>query len=99
MIHYRVLKVVTCRDDTYFLVQRNGRLRRLFGMWETAIGFTQDYAYDMQYKTEEEAKKAVVEVLINLLKPVPSLLRFGRGSNIAGCALSYRSMQPLVSAE
>jgi hypothetical protein len=47
--------------------------------------------------TEEEIKKTVVEGLVALSKPLPSLLRFGRGSKIAGCCLSYRSMQPLVS--
>ncbi len=47
--------------------------------------------------SEEELKKVVVDFLINILQPVPSLLRFGRGNSVADCALSYRSMKPLVS--
>lgn len=47
-------------------------------------------------ESEEALKKIVVEGLVNILQPLPSLLRFGRGSSISGCRSSLRPSEPLV---
>lgn len=49
---------------------------------------------------DDEIKKKVVEALVLLSEPLPSLLRLGRGQDVAGCALSQaapRPVKPLVS--
>jgi len=51
-------------------------------------------------ENEEELKKKIVEALVFLSEPLPSLLRFGRAQDVAGCARSSetpRPSRPLVS--
>lgn len=45
-------------------------------------------------ENEEELKKKIVEALVFLSEPLPSLLRFGRAQDVAGCARSSETPRP-----
>eukprot|EP00557_Chaetoceros_sp_GSL56_P004453 CAMPEP_0176499320 /NCGR_PEP_ID=MMETSP0200_2-20121128/12863_1 /TAXON_ID=947934 /ORGANISM="Chaetoceros sp., Strain GSL56" /LENGTH=401 /DNA_ID=CAMNT_0017897729 /DNA_START=208 /DNA_END=1409 /DNA_ORIENTATION=- len=44
---------------------------------------------------DDEIKKKVVDALVLLSEPLPSLLRLGRGQDVAGCALSEATPRPV----
>jgi hypothetical protein len=47
-------------------------------------------------ENDDEIKKTVVEALLFLSEPLPGLLRFGRGQDVAGCALSNTVPRPVI---
>jgi hypothetical protein len=76
---------------------------RIYAGRDDVLGFLTDEFGErnpIMEENEEELKKKIVEALVFLSEPLPSLLRIGRAQDVAGCARSSetpRPSKPLVS--
>jgi len=70
---------------------------RVYSGRDEVLGFLTDVfgaRKPIMEENEDELKKKIVEALVLLGEPLPSLLRFGRAQDVAGCARSSETPRP-----